>query len=176
MAKEKWVLDPAHSVLEFSVRHMMVKAKGRFTKPEGVVLADVNDLTTAEFEVSVDAATIDTNEAQRDGHLRSADFFDVENFPKLTFKSWRIERKGDSEYELVGDLTIHGITKSTVWTLTFEGAGKNPWGQEIAGFSAETKVNRKEFGLVWNAALETGGFLLGDEVKIAVQIEAVKQA
>jgi polyisoprenoid-binding protein YceI len=177
MAKAKWVLDPSHSELGFSVRHMMIaNVKGRFSSPEGYILAeDLNDLTTADIEVSVDAANIDTRDAQRDGHLKSADFFDVENFPKLTFKSYRIDRKGENEYELVGDLTIHGVTKSTVWALTYEGSGKDPWGNEKAGFSAETKINRKDFGLVWNVALETGGILVGDEVKISVQAETAKQ-
>ncbi|HYF93838.1 MAG TPA: YceI family protein [Symbiobacteriaceae bacterium] len=177
MAKAKWVLDPAHTLLEFSIRHMMItNVKGRFSKLEGFVEADLNDLTQAEISVSVDAASIDTGEPQRDGHLRSADFFDVEKYPALTFKSWRIDRKGENQYELVGDLTIHGTTKTSIWTLTFEGQGKDPWGNERAGFSAETRVNRKDFGLTWNAVLETGGILVGDEVRISVQAEAIKQA
>jgi polyisoprenoid-binding protein YceI len=177
MTKAKWVLDPAHSLLEFSIRHMMItNVKGRFTTLEGSVFADTADLTTAEIAVTVDAASIDTREAQRDAHLKSPDFFDVEKFPQLSFKSWRLDRTGDNEYDLVGDLTIHGVTKTTTWKLTFEGEGKDPWGNQRAGFTAETKVNRKDFGLTWNAVLETGGILVGDEVKISVQAEAVKQA
>ncbi|MDF2628356.1 MAG: YceI family protein [Symbiobacteriaceae bacterium] len=177
MAKAKWVLDPSHTTAEFSVRHMMfTTVKGYFTKLEGQIVADVADLTTAEISGTIDAASVDTRDAQRDGHLRSADFFDAENHPKLTFQSYRIEKTGENEYELVGDLTIRGVTKSVIWSLTFDGQGKNPWGMEVAGFTAETKINRKEFGLTWNAALEAGGWLVGDEVKFALHIEAVKQA
>jgi polyisoprenoid-binding protein YceI len=177
MAKATWVLDPAHTTAEFSVRHMMfTTVKGYFTKLEGQIDADLSDLTTGEINATIDAASVDTRDAQRDGHLRSADFFDVENHPKLTFKSYRIERTGENEYELVGDLTIRGVTKSVIWALTFDGQGKNPWGQEVAGITAETKVNRKDFGLTWNAALEAGGWLVGDEVKFAVHAELIKQA
>lgn len=177
MSKSKWVLDPAHSLIEFSVKHMMIaNVKGRFSGVEGVIYADLPDLTTAEIEVTVDAASINTAEPQRDQHLRSADFFDVEQYPRLTFKSKKIERAGGGEYKLTGDLTIHGVTKEVVFDATFEGQGKDPWGNERAGFSAETKIDRKDFGLQWNAVLETGGILVGDQVKISVQIEAIKQA
>jgi polyisoprenoid-binding protein YceI len=177
MAKATWVLDPAHTTAEFSVRHMMfTTVKGYFTKLEGQINADLSDLTTGEISATIDAASVDTRDAQRDGHLRSADFFDVENHPKLTFKSYRIERTGENEYELVGDLTIRGVTKSVIWSLSFDGQGKNPWGQEVAGITAETKVNRKDFGLTWNAALEAGGWLVGDDVKIAIHAELIKQA
>lgn len=175
--KSKWVLDAAHSLLEFSVKHMMIATvKGRFTGVEGVIYANLPDLTTAEIEVSADAATINTGEPQRDQHLRSADFFDVEKYPKLTFKSKQIEKAGNDEYKVTGDLTIHGVTREVVFTATFEGQGKDPWGNERAGFSAEAKINRKDFGLHWNALLETGGVLVGDQVKISVQIEAIRQA
>lgn len=177
MAKATWVLDPAHTTAEFSVRHMMfTTVKGYFTKLEGQIVADLADLTTAEISATIDAASVDTRDAQRDGHLRSADFFDVENHPKLTFQSYRIEKTGENEYDLVGDLTIRGVTKSVIWSLTMDGYGKNPWGQEVAGFTAQTKVNRKDFGLHWNAALEAGGWLVGDEVKFTLHAEAVKQA
>ncbi|HWI53182.1 MAG TPA: YceI family protein [Symbiobacteriaceae bacterium] len=177
MTKAKWVLDPSHTMVEFSVRHMMItNVKGRFSELAGAFTADLDDLTTAEISAAIQAASVDTRDAQRDAHLRSADFFDVENYPELTFKSWRIDRKGGSEYELVGDLTIHGVTKTSIWALTFEGQGKDPWGNERAGFSAETRINRKDFGLTWNAVLETGGILVGDEIKISLQAEAIKQA
>jgi polyisoprenoid-binding protein YceI len=177
MEKAKWAIDLSHTTAEFSVRHMMfTTVKGYFTKLEGQVVADLDDLTTAEITASIDAASVDTRDAQRDGHLRSADFFDVENHPTLTFKSYRIDKTGQNEYELVGDLTIRGTTKSVRWSLTLDGYGKNPWGQEVAGFTAETKINRKDFGLHWNAALEAGGWLVGDEVKIAIHAEAAKQA
>lgn len=177
MAKAKWVFDASHSLLEFAIRHMMIaNVKGRFSQLEGSIDADLSDLTTAEISVTVDAASIDTRDAQRDGHLKSPDFFDVEKYPTLSFKSWRIDRKGKDQYELVGDLTIHGVTQTSIWSLTFEGQVKDPWGNERAGFSAETRINRKDFGLTWNAVLETGGILVGDEVKISVQVEAIKQA
>lgn len=172
----KWVLDASHSLVEFSVKHMMIATvKGRFSGVEGVIEADPADLTKAAFDVTVASATIDTRDEQRDGHLRSADFFDVEQYPHLTFKSRQVEQSGD-EYQLIGDLTMHGVTREVTFALTYEGQGKDPWGNERIGFAAEAKVNRKDFGLTWNAALETGGVLVGEQVKIAVHIEAVKQA
>lgn len=177
MAKATWVLDPSHSLVEFSVKHMMIaNVKGRFSKFEGSVTGDLPDLTTAEIAVTVDAASIDTRDEQRDGHLRSGDFFDVEKFPTLSFRSTRIERVSGDDYKITGDLTIRDVTKEVTLDATFEGTGKDPWGNERAGFSAETKVNRKDFGLVWNVALETGGILVGEQVKISVQAQAVKQA
>jgi polyisoprenoid-binding protein YceI len=177
MAKATWVVDPSHTTVEFSIKHMMIaNVKGRFGGVEGTLVADTADLTTAAIDVAVDVASVDTRDAQRDAHLRSADFFDVEQFPKMTFKSYRIERSGENEYRLIGDLSIHGVTKSVAWNLTFEGQGKDPWGNEKAGFTAETKISRKDFGLVWNAALETGGVLVGDDVKISVAVEAARQA
>jgi len=176
MAKSKWVLDPSHSLLEFSVKHMMISTvKGRFSGIEGVLYADLPDFTTAEVEASADASTVDTREPQRDQHLKSADFFDVEKFPKLTFKSKRVETAGDG-YRMVGDLTIHGVTREVAFDVSFEGTGKDPWGNERAGFSATGKVDRKDFGLQWNAMLETGGVLVGDQVKISIEAEAIKQA
>lgn len=177
MSKATWVIDPSHSLVEFSVKHMMIATvKGRFSKFEGSFTADVTDLTTAQFAATIDAASVDTRDEQRDGHLRSADFFNVEEYPTLTFKSTRIERVSGDDYKLTGDLTIRGITKEVTLDATFEGTGKDPWGNERAGISAETKVNRKDFGLVWNVALETGGILVGEQVKISIQAQAVKQA
>jgi polyisoprenoid-binding protein YceI len=176
MSKATWTVDVTHSLAEFSVKHMMfATVKGRFTQMEGSIVADPADLTTAEFTGSVDVASVTTAEPQRDAHLRSADFFDAENHPKLTFRSTRVERDGD-DFKMVGDLTIRGVTKTVTWKLTFDGTGKDPWGNERIGFTAETKINRREYGLTWNAALETGGVLVGDEVKIAVHLEAIKQA
>lgn len=176
MSKTKWVIDPAHTLLEFSVKHMMIATvKGRFSGVEGGLYADLPDLTTADIEVTADANTVDTREAQRDQHLRSADFFDVENFPQITFKSNRIERTGNDAYKIIGDLTIRGVTREVAFDTTFEGMGKDPWGGERAGFSAEAKINRKDFGLNWNAVLETGGILVGEQVKISVEVEVVKQ-
>lgn len=173
----KWSLDPAHTLVEFSVKHMMIATvKGRFSGVEGFLEGDLPDLTTARVEASVDAASVDTREAQRDQHLRSADFFEVEKFPKLTFKSTQIDAAGGGTYKMTGDLTIRGVTRPVVFDVTFEGMGRDPWGNERAGFSATAAVNRKDFGLQWNAVLETGGVLVGDRVKIAIEAEAIKQA
>lgn len=175
MSKSTWTLDPSHSLAEFAVKHLMfATVKGRFTKLAGTIVADPADLTSAEIAGEVEVASIDTSDTGRDEHLRSADFFDAANFPTLSFKSWRIDRDGD-DFKLVGDLTIRGVTKTAIWSLTLDGQGKDPWGNERIGLTAETKVDRKEFGLTWNAALETGGVLVGDQVKIAVHIEAIKQ-
>lgn len=171
-----WVLDPAHTVVEFSVKHMMIATvKGRFARMEGRVEADPADMSTATITATIDAASIDTQEAQRDGHLRSADFFDVENHPVITFQSKQVEKKGDNEYTLLGDLTIRGVTREVELDLAYEGHGKSPWGQEVIGFTAEGKLNRKEFNLMWNVTLETGGFLVSDQVKLTISGEAIKQ-
>ncbi|AGA56722.1 hypothetical protein Theco_0509 [Thermobacillus composti KWC4] len=177
MAKTKWAVDTMHSSIDFSIRHMMIaKVKGSFNQFEASIEADPNDLTTADIAFSVDVASVDTRNADRDAHLRSADFFDVENHPKMTFKATKIERTGDGEYEVTGDLTIRGVTRSETFKVTFEGAGKDPWGNYKAGFSAEGTIKRSDYGLTWNAALETGGVLVGDEVKIHLEIEAAEQA
>lgn len=175
--RAKWVIDPAHTVAEFAVRHMMISTvKGRFAGVEGYILADPSDLTTAEAEVTIDAASVDTREPQRDEHLRSADFFDAANHPKITFRSRNVRRTGDNEYELTGDLTIRGVTREVTLRLTFEGQAKDPWGNERAAFHVEGQVNRKDFGLNWNAVLEAGGVLVGEQVKISVDVEAIRQA
>ena len=171
-----WNIDPAHTTAEFKVRHMMItNVKGHFRPVTGVVTLDEDDITKSRVEASIDAASIDTREADRDKHLKSADFFDVEKFPTLTFTSTRVTRQGDGELEVEGDLTIHGVTRKA--TFEVEGPtppGKDPWGNTRIGFSATTKVNRKDFGLTWNAALETGGILVGEEVTITLDVEAVK--
>ncbi|MEW6048111.1 MAG: YceI family protein [Bacillota bacterium] len=171
-----WVFDPAHSIAEFSVRHMMIATvKGRFKKMEGKIVGDPADPSRASVELSIDVNSIDTGEPQRDTHLRSPDFFDAEHHPTLTFRSRRIERVGDDRLRVVGDLTMRGVTKEVPVDVTFDGQGKDPWGNERSAFSAETRVNRKEFGLNWNTLLETGGVLVGDEVRINVHVEAIKQ-
>lgn len=171
-----WQIDPAHTTAEFSVRHMMISnVRGRFGTIEGTVTGDLADPTQAQVEAKIDVASVDTRNEQRDQHLRSADFFDVENHPHITFKSRRIERAGDNEYKIVGDLTIRGVTREVVLDATFQGQAKSPWGQQVAGFSATTKLNRKDFGLTWNTALETGGVLVGDEVKVEIQAELIQQ-
>lgn len=173
--KAKWVIEPTHTLVEFTVRHMMIaNVKGRFSGVEGELVGDPNDLTDATINVSIDVATVDTRVADRDNHLRSADFFDVEKHPKMTFKSTKITRTGDGEYTVTGDLTIRGVTRPIDLQVKFEGAGKDPWGNQRAGFSATGKLNRKDFGLTWNTVLETGGMLVGDEVKIHIEAELVK--
>lgn len=176
MSRNKWAVDASHSAIEFKVKHMMISnVRGSFHKFEADLVADATDLTSANVHFSIDLNSIDTRDEQRDGHLKSADFFDVEKYPTIDFKSTQISRKGDGQYALTGDVTMHGVTKPITFDVEFEGQGKDPWGNERAGFSANASLSRKDFGLSWNAALETGGVLVGDEVKISLQIEAIKQ-
>jgi polyisoprenoid-binding protein YceI len=170
-----WKIDPSHSQIEFAVRHMMITSvKGRFSGVEGTVRLDESDPAAVDVDVRIDVASIDTREPQRDAHLRSADFFDAERYPHITFTSKRpIARRGDA-FTLVGDLTLHGVTKEVALEVTEEGRGKDPWGGERLGFSATTKVKRSEFGLTWNQLLETGGALVGDEIKISLDLELLK--
>jgi Uncharacterized conserved protein len=177
MAKTKWAVDTTHSSIDFSIRHMMIaKVKGSFNRFDASIEADPEDLTTADIAFSVDVASVDTRNDDRDAHLRSADFFDAENHPTMTFKATKIVKTGDGEYDVTGDLTIRGVTRSETFKVTFEGAGNDPWGNYKAGFSAEGAIKRSDYGLTWNAALETGGVLVGDDVKIHLEIEAVEQA
>lgn len=177
MAKAKWVLDPTHSGVEFSVRHMMfAKVKGSFNKFDAQIEADPEDLTTASISFTVDTASVDTNNDDRDAHLRSADFFDVENYPQISFTATKIEKSGDDEYKVTGDVTMRGVTRSETFDVSYGGSGKDPWGNEKAGFSVSGSIKRSEYGLTWNAALETGGVLVGDDIKISLEIQAAKQA
>jgi polyisoprenoid-binding protein YceI len=161
---------------EFKVRHMMItNVKGHFTGVTGVLTLDERDITKSHVEASIDAASINTREADRDTHLKSADFLDVEKFPKLTFTSTRVTRSGEGELQVEGDLTIHGVTRNVAFTV--EGPtppGKDPWGNTRIGLTATTKINRKDFGLTWNTTLETGGILVGDEVTITFDVQAIK--
>ena len=175
MAKTKWVVDPTHSSVDFSIRHMMfTNVKGAFHTYDATIEADPTDLSSADISFSVDLASVDTKNADRDNHLRSADFFDVESKPKMSFTATKIEKNDEEEYSVTGDLTLNGVTKEETFTVTFEGQGKDPWGNEKAGFSAEGTLNRSDYGLTWNAALETGGVLVGDKVKVSLQIQAAK--
>jgi len=176
IATTTWNIDPVHSVAEFKVKHMMISnVKGQFTGVKGVLALDETDLTNSHVETTIDAASINTREAQRDAHLKSADFFDVEKFPTLSFKSTRVSRVRDGELAVAGDLTIHGITRNVVFNVEGPTApGKDPWGNIRVGLSATTKINRKDFGLTWNAALETGGILVGDDVTITLDVQFVK--
>ena len=170
-----WVIETSHSSAAFTVRHAGIsKARGTVAITEGTVTIG-DDLTASSVTATLDPATIDTKDANRDGHLRSADFFEVEAFPTWTFASTEIRADGD-DYVLVGDLTIHGVTRQVELAVEFNGAATDPFGAQRLGFSAETEISRKDFGLTWNAALETGGVLVSDKVKIALEIEAVPAA
>ena len=175
MAKTNWALDASHSGVDFSVKHMMfATVKGGFEKFDAKIVADPADLTTAEIEFTVDLASVSTRNDDRDNHLRSADFFDVENHPNMTFVATSIEKTDDNEYNVTGNLTLRGVTKQETFEVTYEGSGLDPWGNEKAGFGVEGKIKRSDYGLVWNAALETGGVLVGDQVKVALQLQAAK--
>jgi polyisoprenoid-binding protein YceI len=171
-----WQIDPMHSHVEFAVKHMMISTvKGRFAELIGTIQLDEADPTRSSVEVTIDAASIDTREAQRDGHLRSADFLDAEQYPSLTFQSRRVEQLGGDRLRVVGDLTIRGKTREVTLEVTAEGRAMDPWGNERVGFSARTSLNRQDFGLNWNQALEAGGILVGNEVRISLEVEAIKQ-
>jgi polyisoprenoid-binding protein YceI len=175
--KTKWNLDGTHSGIHFAVRHMVVsKVRGRFAAFAGTLDLDHTDLTRSTVEVTIDASSIDTGTAQRDDHLRSADFFDVEKFPTLRFRSKRIEKLGKDHFRVIGDLTIRDVTREVPVDVEYGGRGKDPWGNERAGFSAKAAVDRRDFGLQWNQVLETGGLLVGDRVEIDLDIQAVKAA
>jgi polyisoprenoid-binding protein YceI len=173
----QWQIDPSHSLIEFSVKHMMITTvRGQFTQFEGTLNLNPDNPAASSVEGAVDIASVDTKEAQRDAHLRSVDFFDVENHPKMSFRSTRIESRGANQYKVHGDLTIKGVTRAVVFDVADEGRGQDPWGNQRWGISASAKLSRKDFGLTWNVALETGGWLVGDEVKIAIELQAVLQA
>ena len=170
-----WQIDPSHSLVEFSVRHMMVSTvKGRFAGIRGTITDVADDPTQSSVEVEIDASSISTADDRRDGHLRSPDFLHTDAHSTILFKSKRISGSRE-EFTVVGDLTVRGETREVSLDVTFNGIGTSPYGQTIAGFSATTKLNRKDFGLNWNVALEAGGVLVGDQIKIAIELEAVKQ-
>ena len=173
-----YVIDPSHSTAGFKVRHLMVSnVRGEFSGVSGTVVFDAEDSANSKVEAAIDATTIQTRDSQRDQHLKSADFFDVEKFPKITFISKKVMPIGDGEWRIVGDLTIHGVTREV--DLEVEGPTpevKDPWGNVKVGATATTKVNRKDFGLVWNVALEAGGVLVGEDVAIQLELELARQA
>lgn len=171
-----WEIDPAHSLLEFSVKHMMVTTvKGRFTAFSGAVNADEQNPADSSVQVTIDIASIYTGDENRDNHLRSPEFFDVATYPTATFTSTKVEPLGDNKYRVLGNLTIHGMTREVPLEVEYEGTGINPWGKRIASFSAKTSFNRKDFGLNWNVALETGGVLVSDKVNLAIEAQVVEQ-
>jgi polyisoprenoid-binding protein YceI len=172
------MIDPPHSGANFTVRHMMItNVRGGFRNIKGTVIYDSDSPANSTVEAEIDAASIDTRDGDRDKHLRSADFLDVEKFPSITFRSTKFEKAGDGKWKVRGDLTIHGVTRPVV--LNVEGPapeGKDPWGNMRSGASGTTKIKRSDFGLTWNSALETGGFLVGDELKIELELGLIKSA
>ena len=176
MSQVKYQLDPAHSAARFSIRHMMISnVRGHFAKLSGVILYDAENPENSSVEASIDASSITTGDTQRDGHLKSADFLDVEHFPALTFRSKSISTSNDGG-KVKGDLTIHGVSREVVLDVEdLAPEAKDPWGNFRIGGIAKTKINRKDFGLSWNSALETGGVLVGDEAKIEIDFEGIRQ-
>lgn len=173
-----WEIDSSHSTAQFSVRHLMVaNVRGEFSNVTGKLELDEKDIRKSTVEATIDAASITTRDAKRDAHLKSADFFDTAKYPTLTFRSKKVEKASAGKLRVIGDLTLHGVTREV--TLAVEGptaAVKDPWGNVKAGASASTRINRKDFGLTWNAALETGGVVVGEEVAITIDLELVKKA
>jgi polyisoprenoid-binding protein YceI len=174
---DTWQIDPVHTTVGFSVRHMMISnVRGQFTKVAGTITAKDSDPASVKVEATIDTSSIDTRSADRDADLKSANFLDVAKYPTMTFKSKKIEPAGTGKWKMVGDLTLHGVTKEV--TLDVEGPTapiKDPYGNTRAGASATTKINRKDFGLAWNKALEAGGAVVGDEVTVSIDVEAVKK-
>ncbi len=170
-----WQIDPTHTDVEFTVRHLMISnVKGRFSNTSGSLQLDPKAPAKTALEVTIPIATIDTGVDQRDAHLRSPDFFDAETHPVMTFRSRRVEGDLAGQFKVHGDLTIRGVTKPIALDVTLDGQGKDPWGNERLGYSATTKINRRDFGLVWNQALETGGVMVGDEVKVSINAELTR--
>ena len=170
-----YAIDKTHSEAVFQVRHLVTKVRGRFTDFSGTIQFDPAKPEASSVSITISAASIDTGTADRDTHLKSEDFFHAEKFPALTFVSSRVTKKGDEHFDVTGKLTIKDVSKELNVPVTFLGIAKDPWGNSKAGFEADITVNRKDFGLLWNAALETGGFLVGDDVKISVSIQAAAQ-
>jgi polyisoprenoid-binding protein YceI len=176
-AKTTWVIDPSHSEIAFKVKHLMISnVKGHFGEFSGQLVSDGNDFSTSEINFQINPASISTGAADRDGHLKSPDFFDVENYKEITFTSGKLSKVSDDEYALSGNLTIKGISKPVKLEVEFGGLMTDPWGNQKAGFSLNGKVNRKDFGLTWNAALEAGGVLVGDEIRISSEVQLLKQS
>jgi polyisoprenoid-binding protein YceI len=174
-APEVYTIDRGHSEAAFQVRHLVTKVRGRFKDFLGTIRLDRDHPERSSVEFSIDTASIDTDVPDRDAHLKSPDFFDVAKFPSLTFASSRIVPAGGDRYEVKGTLTMRGVQKEITLPVTFLGFAKDPWGNEKAGFELQTKLNRKDFGMVWNAALDTGGFILGDDVTVSINLETLRE-
>jgi polyisoprenoid-binding protein YceI len=174
-AATAWNVDSSHSHVEFAVRHLMIATvKGRFGEVSGTLHGDEDDLANASIELTIPVSSIDTREAQRDAHLRSADFFEAETYPAIHFRSTRISKAGENRFQVEGHLTIRDVTKPITLTVEAGGRARDPWGGERVAYSTSTKINRKDFGLTWNQALETGGVVVGDEVKVSAELEFVR--
>jgi polyisoprenoid-binding protein YceI len=176
METERWEIDSSHSGIHFSVRHMVIaKVRGQFGRWSGTILIPGGNIARATAKVLIDASSIDTGVAERDTHLKSADFFDVAVFPEITFEATHVEAKDSENFSLSGELTMHGVTRQIVLDVECTGKARDPWGNERSGFSGKTSINRKDFGLNWNQVLETGGVLVGERVEVEFDIEAVRQ-
>jgi polyisoprenoid-binding protein YceI len=174
--RTNWAFDPAHTSVGFKAKHMMITTvRGKFNQVTGTIAGDLEQAHLAEIDVAIDAASIDSQNEQRDAHLRSADFLDAENYPTIAFKSRRIEPVKDGQFKVIGDLSIRGVTREITLDAEVNGAGKSPWGTEVVGITVTGELNRKDYGLTWNVALEAGGWLVGDTIKIEIDIEAIKQ-
>ena len=177
MSTTKWSIDPTHSEIGFKVKHMMfTNVSGKFGTYDATITTDGDNFENAAIEFSADIASVDTANADRDGHLRSGDFFDAENHPKLTFKASSFKKINDEKYEITGDLNIRGVAKTVVFPVEYSGILTDPWGNTKVGLSIEGKINRKDWGLNWYSPLETGGVLVGEEVKLNIQLQFAKQA
>jgi len=175
-AKTTWVIDPSHSEIAFKVKHLMISnVKGSFGEFSGQLITDGDDFTTSEISFQINPASITTGSADRDAHLRSPDFFDVENFKEITFTSGKLVKKGDDEFSLSGNLVIKGVSQPVKLDVEFGGLMTDPWGNVKAGFTIEGKISRKDFGLTWNAALEAGGVLVGDEIRLNLDVQLLQQ-
>ncbi len=172
---DTFAVDPNHSEVSFQIRHLVSQVRGRFNDFSGTVQLDPKNLPASSVEFHIKAASIDTNVADRDKHLRSADFFDVAKYPEITFKSESIQPAGKDKYNVTGTLTLHGVSKKVTLPVTYGGQTKDPWGGTRAGFQTETTLDRKEYGIVWNKTLDAGGAMLGDDVSISINLEAVRK-
>ena len=168
-----WTIDASHTAVEFAVKHMMfATARGRFSDVSGQITVDTESIGNSAVNVEIATASVDTRDAKRDEHLRSADFFDVETFPAITFASTQVKAAGSKDLTVTGDLTIRDVTKPVVLAVEHNGTGTNPWGQQVTSYTASTTISRKDYGLTWNSTLESGGVLVGDDVKITIDLEA----
>jgi len=174
-AADVYTIDGAHSDVNFKIRHLISQVNGRFVEFDGTVNVDFKNLDASSVTFSIDAASIDTDNEDRDTHLRSADFFDVEKYPAITFKSSKITKVGDNDYAVTGTFTMIGVSKEITLPVTYLGAVQDPWGNTKAGYELSTTINRKDYGMEWNKALDAGGFILGDDVEIAISLQLTKK-